>query len=366
MVKQLKEHLALLGHEVFIFTGAHPKSHFEENVFRFRSFPFPWERQHRVVIPTVYFDVEKTLEKLQIDLIHSHTMLVMGYIGNIIAERKSIPSVTTYHTIMEDYVHYIPFFNSVLREFVIDLSRRFCNKNKAVIVPSRKVEKLLRDYGVSTDIEVIPNGIDLTPFENKISEEKIQEFRERFNIPSNAKVLIFVGRLGKEKSVDAIVENFSRIVKKYPDTFLLIVGDGPEKKNLKTQVKELGLKNRVIFTGYLKWPDEVVLAYNSSDIFVIASHTETFGVVLVEAMACGLPVVAYADDAFRDIVKNGINGFLIGSKDRLHEGIESLLSSDELMKNMSVASIEIAGSFTMEKHVKKTIALYETVLNSRD
>jgi len=292
-------------------------------------------------------------------------MIVMGYIGNIIAGRHGIPSVNTYHTLMEDYVHYIPFFNNFLKELVVDQTRRFCDKHSAIIVPSSKVKNLLRNYGVSSEIVVIPNGIELEHFETPFSREEKEAFRKRWNIPSDATIMIFVGRLGKEKGVEYLVDNLAKVSQKHPNTYLLIIGDGPERKNLISQAKKLGIKKKVIFTGYLKWPREVSLAYQASDFFVMASHTETFGVVLVEAMINGLPVVAFHDEAFDNIIENNANGYMVEQKDELYKAMDLLLSSEELRKKMGQTARKTAKKFSIENHVKETLKLYERIINGR-
>ncbi|MCD6159748.1 MAG: glycosyltransferase family 4 protein [Kosmotoga sp.] len=365
MVKLLKDYLEKAGHEVFIFTVSHPNAKPEENVFRFRSYQFPWEKQHRVASPMIFKEAEGMILDLKVDLIHTHTMIVMGYIGNIIAGRHGIPSVNTYHTLMEDYVHYIPFFNNFLKELVVDQTRRFCDKHSAVIVPSSKVKNLLRNYGVSSEIVVIPNGIELEHFETPYSREEKEAFRKRWNIPSDATIMIFVGRLGKEKGVEYLVDNLAKISQKHPNTYLLIIGDGPERKNLISQAKKLGIKKKVIFTGYLKWPREVSLAYQVSDFFVMASHTETFGVVLVEAMINGLPVVAFHDEAFDNIIENNVNGYMVERKDELYKAMDLLLSSEELRKKMGQTARKAAKNFSIENHVKETLKLYERIINGR-
>ena len=160
-----------------------------------------------------------------------------------------------------------------------------------MIAPSIKIKKLLETYGVSSHIEVIPNGVDLTPFRREISEEERRNFRNRYNIGEEDPVMIFVGRMGGEKSIDKLIENFARVNGEIPNSHLLLVGDGPLRTQLKELSVELGVGSNLHFTGFLKWPAEISLAYKSSDLFIIASHTETFGLVTLEAMArprCGL------------------------------------------------------------------------------
>ena len=174
------------------------------------SLKWPWERQHRMGIPTDYKDVVKYVKEWKIDIIHTHTSIVLGYVGNIIADLHNIPNVTTYHTMMVEYMHYVPFIEPLLKVYIKGENKRFCNKNRAVIAPSIKIKKLLLDYGVTVPVEVVPNGVDLAPFKHEYQAAEIEDFGSEYGIGRDDKLIIFVGRLGEEKSIDKIMENLSK------------------------------------------------------------------------------------------------------------------------------------------------------------
>ena len=364
MIKMLEENLQKRGHNVYIFTVDHPEAGIQENVYRIPSLKFPWEKQHRIGLPTNFKELIKIVKNLEIDIIHSHTSLIVGYLASYVLTNLHIPGVTTYHTMMEEYVHYIPFMEPILRVYIRVQDRRFCDKNRAVIAPSIKIKKLLLSYGVSSHIEVIPNGVDLTPFKRSFDREEKRAFRKKYKIKDDDKVLIFVGRLGEEKSIDKLIENFARISKALPDSHLLLVGDGPLKGKLQELARSLRVGEKVHFTGFLRWPDEISLAYKSSDAFMIASHTETFGLVTLEAMASGLPVVAYKDDSIVNMVLDGENGFMCSSKEELSTAAIQMLTDHNLRERMAKRSVEISENFSAEVNVDRTLNLYERVIKN--
>ena len=363
MIKMLEEQLTGMGHNVYIFTVDHTNAVYKENVYRMHSLKWPWERQHRMGIPTDYKDVVKYVKEWKIDIIHTHTSIVLGYVGNIIADLHNIPNVTTYHTMMVEYMHYVPFIEPLLKVYIKGENKRFCNKNRAVIAPSIKIKKLLLDYGVTVPVEVVPNGVDLAPFKHEYPAAEIEDFRSEYGIGRDDKLIIFVGRLGEEKSIDKLLENFSKTVEKVETAHFMLVGDGPNKEKLKDYARTLGVGDRVHFTGYLKWPLEISLAYHSSDMFIIASHTETFGLVTLEAIASGLPVVAYDDASIYGMVIDGENGYLCPTKDSLYPKMIEVLQDDGRRKIMTGKSVKISENFSAEENAKKTLDLYYRVLN---
>jgi 1,2-diacylglycerol 3-alpha-glucosyltransferase len=240
-----------------------------------------------------------------------------------------------------------------------------CKASNTLIAPSEKVKKLLLNYYDKTPIVVIPNGIDLAPFYNipDDDEDKRKKFRKRFGIKNDERVMIFVGRMGKEKSVDSLIYNIKHLSEFIPNVKLLLVGDGPERKNYELLASELGVTDNVVFTGYLSWPDEISLAYRSSDIFVSASHTEIHPVTFIEAMASKLPVVAYDDSSIKDMVINGVNGYKYKTKKEMWKGMKAILEHDKTKTKMSKKSYEMSGEYTIERFTENTLQLYEKVKN---
>ena len=357
VVRTLEAGLREHGHEVLVFTVAHPHMRSTRHVVRIPSFPFPWEAQYRVALPAA-LRVLRRCQRFKADIVHSHTPFSIGLLANFAARRLSVPSFHTYHTYFEEYFHYLPL-GSVLRRFARSASRGFCDKQSAVIAPSKKMEQLLLGYGLAVPVHVVPNGIDLSHFaEKRPSAQERQEFRSKLSISERERVILYVGRIAKEKSVGILLENFSRVAKRLPDVTLLVVGDGPEKTRMRQLADRLGVLDRVVFAGYLQWPNQIALAYASSDLFASASHTEIHPIVYIEALATGLPIVTFSDSSIEDMVRDGENGFKYTDKARLHEGMLRILSDPVLKKEMAVQSSRIGQEFSLTNFTKRMESVY--------
>jgi 1,2-diacylglycerol 3-alpha-glucosyltransferase len=235
----------------------------------------------------------------------------------------------------------------------------FSNRCDLTIAPSIKIKKLLEGYGVTKPVDVLATGVKVSDYSKKV---KANNFRQQYGLKPNDKLLIFVGRLGKEKNVDFLISAMPLIQKTIKNAKLIIIGDGPHRANLQKQAINSGIKESVIFTGYFK-KLEVVKAYQSSDIFVFASLTDTQGMVVVEAAAAGLPIVAVKDDAFGEFLRNGQNGFNTQrNKKDFSDKVVKILSKKTLYNKMSKKSQEIAREFTIEKQTKKLVGIYRKLM----
>ena len=234
------------------------------------------------------------------DLIHVQTPFVAHYAGSYAARRYGVPVIATYHTLFEEYLkHYAPLVPAaLLRGLARRFSRRQCNSLDAVIVPSLAIHKRLQSYGVTTPMFVLPTGISLqTP-----PDGSRQAFRERFGIDESRPVALFVGRVAHEKNIDFLLNVVALARESVPDILLLIAGEGPALSFLRQSVVDRGLQDCVQFIGYLDRRTELPACYAAADVFAFASRTETQGLVLLEAMAAGLPVVALAEMGTVDIL----------------------------------------------------------------
>ena len=253
-----------------------------------------WGRMHETV--------EAVVEQ-GCDLIHVQTPFVAHYAGCATAKRYGVPVIATYHTLFEEYLkHYAPLLPaSLLRGLARRFSRRQCNALDAVIVPSRAIEQRLGNYGVTTPMHILPTGISLsTP-----AEGGRETFRERHGIDRSRPVALFVGRVAHEKNIDYLLDVVDLARAWVPDILLVIAGEGPALPSLRRLVAERGLHTCVQFIGYLERQNELPACYAAADVFVFASRTETQGLVLLEAMAAGLPVVALAEMGTVDILGAG-------------------------------------------------------------
>jgi 1,2-diacylglycerol 3-alpha-glucosyltransferase len=281
----------------------------------------------------------------------------MGYYYAYI---KKVPFVHTYHTLYPEYIKsYILKGRLITPRMVGKLSAVFSNRCDLTIAPSIKIKKLLESYGVTKAIDVLATGVNVKDYAQIV---KSNNFRKQYGLKPNDKLLIFVGRLGKEKNIDFLISAMPLIQKQIKNAKLIIIGDGPHRVNLQKQAIKLKIKDSVIFTGYFK-KSEVVKAYQSSDIFAFASLTDTQGMVVVEAAAAGLPIVAVKDDAFGEFLQNGQNGFNTQhNKKDFSNKVVQILSNKSLYNKMSKKSQEIARKFTIEKQAKKLVGIYRKLM----
>ena len=252
-----------------------------------------WRAMHRVVEGAAR----------DCDLIHIQTPFIAHYAGLRAARRLGLPVMATYHTLFEEYLqHYAPFLPSRwLRDQARALSRRQCNALDAMIVPSSAMRQRLESYGVTKPMHVLPTGIPLAQF----ARGNREAFRARYGIAPDRPVALFVGRVAHEKNIDFLLQAMTHALAHCPECLLVIAGEGPAMASLQRRVSELRLETNVLFIGYLDRQKSLPDCYAAADAFVFASQTETQGLVLLEAMAAGLPVIALAEMGTVDILAPG-------------------------------------------------------------
>ncbi|MDR0735435.1 MAG: glycosyltransferase [Zoogloeaceae bacterium] len=237
------------------------------------------------------------------DLIHIHTPFIAHYAGLRAARKRHLPALATYHTLFAEYFqHYIPFLP---RRYLGNLARRFssrqCNALDGVVVPSTAMLEQLKEYGVRVPLHVLPTGIPLERFTRGDREV----FRRQFDIDARRPVALFVGRVAHEKNIGFLLRMWALALRQNPDLLLLLAGDGPALPDLQEEARRLGIDHAVRFLGYLDRNGSLLDCYAAADVFVFSSLTETQGMVLPEAMAAGLPVIALAKLGTRDILEAG-------------------------------------------------------------
>lgn len=283
------------GHRVIIVAPAHPEGDEEHpDVFHLRSASFPFYPEFRMAFP-LPAKVVANLPNVPFDVIHAHTFFFIGCLGAYLARFRRTPLFFTYHTKLEDYLHYLPMHQRVTKPQAIWITREFSNHSDLVIAPSQGTADLLRDYGVSAPLAILPGGVDLESFGPDAEEPaQIQKTRP-------APLALSVGRLGKEKNLTFLLESFAILARSRPDARLIMIGDGPQRAELEQQAAALGQGDRVSFAGALE-QQQLGAYYRGADAFAFTSLTETQGLVLVEALAHGLPVVAVDCPVTREVV----------------------------------------------------------------
>src|SRR3989338_1033300 len=367
-IETFRKELESMGHKVYIYTldipGYKDKT---PNVFRFKSIRIIKNPELRQLQPALHLKpVRASLEeihKLKLDIVHAHTPFSLGVLAKSVSKEQKIPMVYTHHT---DYPEYIKFYwkdKIILPRLMKVYTRLFSNLSNGIIAPSLKIKRYLRGYGVNKKIPiyVLQTGIDLNLFKKSPAAGFL--VRRKLGISPQAKVLICVGRIGQEKNVEFIIRAFGEISKDREGIFLMMVGEGPFFESLKKIVKDSGLDKKVIFTGRISH-DEIKDYYNAADLFVFASYTDTQGIVIIEAMACGLPVVALKDDAFSDMIADGKNSFMVNKQSEkiFAQKVNQLLGDKELYRKFSSAAIKQAAAFSKENMAKKLISVYKSLL----
>lgn len=346
------------GHEVYIFAPRYPSTGENEvKVYRFPSFHTPFYPDFYIGLP-IPWPAKKYILQWNLDVIHVHSPFLLGQLGAFFARKLDLPLVFTYHTLYDQYVHYSPIATGFVRKGVLTIARDFCNRCDLVITPTKVIKELLKGYGVTTPVVPIPTGIEPERFQGGDAGY----LRKNFRIPEDELILLFVGRIGKEKNLDYLLEAFYLVLQKNRDVALVLVGNGPEMENLQERSRELGIADKVIFTGFLE-PEMVAAVYRSADIFVFPSVTETQGLVLAEAMAAGLPVVAQAAYGSLAMVKDGVTGYLCREgKEKFAELILSLLEDADLRRRMGAAARSRAERFSADKMALRLEMAYNALI----
>lgn len=291
-IKTLKDQLEARGHSVYIFTTTDPhvpEDAVEPNIFRFGSVAFVSFKDRRIAVRGLFHALQ-VAKDLKLDIVHTQTEFSIGFIGKFVARNMHIPTVHTYHTMYEDYLHYV-LNGHLLRPYhVRQMSRAFVHNDAGIVAPSDRVLETLAGYGVTAPIRVIPTGIELGAYDH----ESDRDIRAELGL-TDVPVLISLSRVAFEKRIDRVIDAMPRILKAVPNAVLLVVGDGPARESLEEQAESLELGEHVRFIGEVDH-DEVPLYYRAADIFMSASDSEAQGLTYLEAMAAGTKVLALSGE----------------------------------------------------------------------
>jgi len=364
-VESFRAALTKQGHNVFVFAQADGDYKDEAPfIFRYPSLMLPMQVDIPAVIPVSPF-VDQLLPSLKPEVIHTHHPVLLGQAAARKAEELDLPLVFTFHTQYREYTHYVPLPQEAFQEFlkgaIQSWLKDFMHQCQHIVVPSESMKEILvNDYGLQDRYTVIPTGINLEPYQSVDGNE----LRARNHWQAD-KVIISIGRLAKEKNWETLLHAVAKVYQEYPDLRLVLIGDGSEKDQLQSLATELGITERVTFTGELPF-SEVTAYLKAADIFGFASVTETQGLVTMEAMAAGLPVVAVDASGTRDIVDNGEQGFLVrNDADDLAASIKQLLVSPEKMRRFSIKALNKAKTFDVNYLSKKLIGVYEQAIQDK-
>jgi 1,2-diacylglycerol 3-alpha-glucosyltransferase len=343
------------GHRVIIIAPEFPDMEPEVDVIRIPAFAHYNGSDFSVQLP-IQGTLTKALGDFIPHIVHAQHPFLIGDTALRIAAKYNVPLIFTHHSLYEENVHYMPGNIEGLKRFMIELSTGYANLADQVFAPSESVMAMLKERGVTTAIDVVPTGI----YTEQFSRGAGKAFRKKLNIPSDAYVVGHIGRLAPEKNLDFVAHAVAQFIKKEPKAHFLIGGTGPSEESIKAIMAQEGLTDRLHLAGMLKGKD-LVNAYHAMDVFVFASQSETQGLVVTEAMAAGIPVVAVDAPGVREVVKDTINGRLLAN-----ESIEEFMAALIWLKKQSIAQrTEIkkackatAKGFTMKDCAQRALKIY--------
>ncbi len=363
-VFMLKKALEKKGHQVYVVTVNNEDLHYkideDEHVVRIPGIPIGiYDYRLTGIYPIKAMNI---VRKWNLDVIHSHTEFGIGTFARIIAKQFNIPLVHTYHTMYEDYIHYITkgYFDKSSKKIVEYLTLFYCDKTaNELIVPTKKTYDLFKEkYEVNKCVHIIPTGIEIERFYTEnVDKDKVRELKQRFQILKDEFTIVFVGRLAQEKNVEFLIEAQKELVKDNKDIRLLIIGDGPDADKYKELAAKLKIEDYVIFTGKVPY-DEMPVYYQLADVFATASTTETQGLTVIEAMAAGITPVCIEDESFRDAVIDGLNGRFFKTKQEYVKIIKKLSTDYELLNQYAKQARINAESHSSKYYAERVLDVY--------
>ncbi|MCL1813709.1 MAG: glycosyltransferase [Treponema sp.] len=378
--------LALIkaGHKVMIVCAQYPVPSMAEPIASVRGVRRDpaWEKIKIIRVPSykVFFSkedrlakfyskrwVERELDSFEPDVVHVNTEFSIGHIGFSYARKRGLPAVYTFHTIWEDYVaNYFPIIPEYLLRFAArHYLKNLIKRSDLVIVPTAQIEDKVKNYHIKKEIRQLPTGIDPDMFRH--SAKEIEKFKhlmeEKYPAIRGKRILLFAGRVTKEKNISFIIQLFPELLEKHPDLVLMIAGSGPWQDNYMEEALDNGVGDNCVFTGYLE-REELSLVYAFSRIFVMPSLTETQGLVTIEAMLSGIPVVAIGVMGTLQVMEGDRGGFMVqNDKDEFRDRVLQLLENDDLYRIKSEDARLHAQHWTIDEITERLVDIYKVSAN---
>lgn len=365
-IKTLKYGLEQLGHEVLIVTAdKHARHHYIQNGI-LHCPAFESKRLYGFgVAPPYSRKRQRMIADFNPDVIHIHHEFGIGLSGIRAARILHKPLVYTLHTMYDQYIYYIAprMLLRLATKFSHRYERFIARSATALTSPSQKGDEYFKRIGVNKEFNLIPNSADLEAFDpNKITAEQRREFREQYGIAQDRCIACFVGRLGKEKSVDVLLDYWAKTITAGDKLHLLIVGDGPDKAALEEQVKALGIEDMVTFTGLVPH-DKMPTYFACCDVYVTASLSEMNSISMLEGMASGLPTLQRYDELNADQIKSGVNGYLFHNAEEMAAKLREIAAlTPEEMQKMKETVIETVRSRGSNELATYMLEIYEKAL----
>lgn len=370
-IKMLKTALEKMHHEVYIVTA-----NLDNN-------KFIYDKKNKIIylsgIKTGIYETKltgiyskkamKIIKEWNLDVIHSQTEFGVGYFSRIVAKKLSLPIVHTYHTLYEDYVHYVTHghFDNFAKKLAIKITKYYCEKRcDELIVPTDKIKDLfINKYNIIKQVNVIPTGIDIDKFKITPSMKKnIQSIKNKYKIKDTDFIIGSVGRIAPEKSFDKLLYNIKDMIKVNTNIKVLLVGGGPDLDNLKELTKKLNLENYVIFTDKVNY-DLVPTYFNIFNVVVSFSKTETQGLTIIEGLAASKPTLCIEDDSFRSMIEPNYNGYLFKNDTEFKDYIFKLMNDKKLYKDMATNARNSTYKYSKEVFAADILKVYHKAIENK-
>ena len=360
-MESFKKGLKAKGNNVYIYTTGY-RGYKEKDPDVFRCPVLTLKLGYGIAIASKFSFSKKAMQVMDtLDIMHTQHPYAVGSFAMKMARQRKIPLVFTNHSQYEQSSYYIPFNQRMVKKAIRNGVTKFANKCDCVISPSESMKKILRNhYKIKTRIEVVPNGIDLSMFKIKNSGE----IRKKYKL-TKEKTLVYTGRLSKEKRIDFLLKAMQLILKKEPETKLLLVGDGPDRARLESIIKEKKLQNNIIITGFVDYR-RIAEYYSVADLFVTGSKSEVHPLTILEAMAIGLVPVAVIAPGNRDIITNDVDGIL--TPDNYSEFAKQvciLLKNKKIRNTLKKNAKETAKKYSIQETTKKLLELYKLLIKEK-
>lgn len=368
----LKKALEKKGHEVYVVTA------------NLDSFKYNYDEKEKVLripgIPTGIYDSRLTsiypiqavnkIKSWKLDVIHSQTEFAIGTFARLLAKQFNIPLVHTYHTMYEDYIHYITkgYFNRSSKKIVEYFTKFYCDTTATeLIVPTTKTYKLFKEkYQFKKNIHIIPTGIEVERFyQENIDQKEVASLKKTLGLTKKDFIIIFIGRLAEEKNVEFLLEAQEKLNKKYTNMKLLIVGDGPDKEKYIELSQKLKIDKKVIFTGKVAW-EEIPYYYHCANVFVTPSKTETQGLTVIEAMASSIVPICMRDEAFISMVTENLNGLFFETEEEYQRQVIELYTNKEEHKRLNKQARIQAEHYSSKNYAEQVLEVYDRAIKEKN
>jgi glycosyltransferase involved in cell wall biosynthesis len=364
-VRTLIDELRLKKHRVVVVAPNYPEyddgSHF---VLRVPSYRTPFNPNYPLSYPWLP-KLEKDLARISPDIIHSHTPFFLGLLASRIAKQQNKPLISTYHTLYNHYGHYLVFLPQQAVDGLLEWwIPEYYNRCAQVIVPSHVAEQSLLRYHVESPITVIPTAVPL-PDPKDITEEACMAARSKLNIPQDAPLLLYVGRIAQEKNLELALDAFHQVIAKFKTAYFLIVGGGPHLEDCQRRVQGREEASQILFHGPLP-RCKLDPIYAAADIFVFPSSTETQGLVIAEARAAGTPCVVVKEGGASETVQPGVDGVVIpADKEAFTAAVIELLENHVRRNAMHDSCLQNALLYSPTAMTEKILDVYNTALEGK-